>query len=313
MQTRHRPVMREESLSILDIRPGRVYVDATLGDGGHAEMMLKKSSPDGIIIGIDRDPEAIARASERFGPFRNRIQVIKGNFRDLCGLIREAGFDSVDGVLMDLGVSMIQVVTPSRGFSFMLDAPLDMRMNPEEPVPTAYDLVNGAGIDQLRKILVEYGEEKRWRSVASAILKAREKGPVRTTRELAGLIEKALPGARRYKIHPATRTFQALRIAVNDELNALREGLEGAVKILKSGGRLCVISFHSLEDRIVKQFFHALEKGCTCPPDIPVCACGKLPVLRRMTKKPVMASPQEVESNPWARSAKLRAAEKIER
>ncbi|OIP66214.1 MAG: 16S rRNA (cytosine(1402)-N(4))-methyltransferase [Nitrospirae bacterium CG_4_9_14_3_um_filter_53_35] len=312
MQKKHRPVMREESLSMLNIRPGGLYVDSTLGDGGHAEIMLKKSSPDGMVIGIDRDPEAVARASERLSPFRNRVRVMQGNFRDLCRLIREAGFDSVDGVLMDLGVSMIQVATPLRGFSFMLDGPLDMRMNPEEPVPTAYDLVNGAGIDELRKILVEYGEEKRWRPVAGAILKAREKGPIRTTRELAGLIEKALPGARRYRIHPATRTFQALRIAVNDELNALRKGIEAAVKILKSGGRLCVISFHSLEDRIVKQFFRELEKGCTCPPDMPVCACGKLPVLRRMTKKPLFPSPQEVKGNPWARSARLRAAEKIE-
>ncbi len=311
MQNEHLPVLFKESLSVLNIEPGRVYVDCTLGGGGHAEGILERSSPDGRLIGIDRDPESVERVTKRLSPFGSRAAIISGNFRDLSAFVRMAGFDSVDGVLMDLGVSMFQLQTSRRGFSFLLDAPLDMRMNTDEQVPTAYDLVNGADRDRLKKILVEYGEEKRWRSVVEAILKAREAMPIRTTRELAGLIEKALPGAKRYKIHPATRTFQALRIAVNDELNALRQGLLGAVELLRSGGRLCVISFHSLEDRIVKQFFSGLVKGCSCPPGLPICGCGKTPTLRRVTRKPISPTPEEIERNPSARSAKLRSAEKI--
>lgn len=311
MQRNHLPVFLEESLSVLNIRPDGVYVDCTLGDGGHAERILEGSSPEGILIGIDRDPEATARVSRRLHPFGSRLRVIAGNYRNVYELVRKAGFHSVDGILMDLGVSMAQLTTSSRGFSFLLDAPLDMRMNPEEEIPTAYDLVNRAERDQLRRMLVEYGEEKRWRPVVGAIFRAREKGPIRTTKELARLIDEALPGARRYKIHPATRTFQALRIAVNDELNALQEGLEGAVKLLRPGGHLAVISFHSLEDRIVKHYINELERGCTCPHDFPVCACGKTPVLRRVMRRPILPSKEEVERNPSARSARLRAAEKV--
>jgi 16S rRNA (cytosine1402-N4)-methyltransferase len=311
MQRYHVPVLLEESLSALNIRPGGVYVDGTLGEGGHAQEILKGSSPDGTLIGIDRDPLAVAHVSERLRPFGNRWQVMSGNFRNIYRLVRQAGFDSVDGVLMDLGVSMVQLAAPSRGMSFLIDAPLDMRMNPEESIPTAYDIVNTGDPARLREILVEYGEEKRWRRVVNAILKAREKGPIQTTKELADLVEHSLPGAKRYRIHPATRTFQALRIAVNDELNALDQGLKGAVQLLKSGGRLAVIAFHSLEDRIVKRFFLEMEKGCTCPPDFPVCACGKSPALRALTRKPVLPSPEEVKRNPSARSAKLRAAVRV--
>jgi 16S rRNA (cytosine1402-N4)-methyltransferase len=311
MQNEHLPVLLKESLSLLNIKAGGVYLDCTLGGGGHAEEILKGSSPDGRLVGIDRDPESVERVTKKLSPFGSRVRIITGNFRDLSALVQEEGFDSVDGVLMDLGVSTAQLRTSHRGFSFLLDAPLDMRMNSSEPVPTACDLVNGGDWEQLKQILVEYGEEKRWRSIVKAILKARELKPIRTTLELAGLIEKALPGAKRYKIHPATRTFQALRIAVNDELNALRQGLSGAVELLRSGGRLCVISFHSLEDRIVKQYISGLVKGCSCPPDLPVCGCGKTPTLRKVTRKPITPSPEEVERNPASRSAKLRSAEKI--
>jgi 16S rRNA (cytosine1402-N4)-methyltransferase len=312
MKTEHRPVLLEESLTLLQIRPGGVYLDCTLGDGGHAMEILKLSSPDGKLIGFDRDPVAVDRVSRKLSFFGDRFQVIQDNYRHVRKRIEEIGYGCVDGVLMDLGVSMLQLSTPVRGFSFLHDAPLDMRMNPEETGRTAYDWINDAPEEELRRILVDYGEEKRWRSIVSVIRRARERGPVKRTIELAKLIEEALPGSRRYKIHPATRTFQALRIAVNDELNSLREGLEGAVALLKAGGRLCVISFHSLEDRIVKQTFIKLEKGCTCPADFPVCACGTLPLLRRITKKPVLPSPREREQNPSARSAKLRVAEKVE-
>lgn len=312
MPRHHLPVLLEESLSVLNIRPAGVYLDCTVGEGGHARSILERSSPDGILIGIDRDPEATARVSRELESFGGRFRVITGNYRNIYDLVRQAGFDAVDGVLMDLGVSMAQLTVPSYGMSFLIDAPLDMRMNPGEPTPTACDLVNSAERTRLRQILTEYGEEKRWRSIVNAILETREKGPIQTTRQLADLVEQALPGARRYRIHPATRTFQALRIAVNDELNALQEGLQGALRVLKPGGRLAVISFHSLEDRMVKRFFREMEKGCTCPPDLPVCACGKSPALRKIGRKPVLPSTEEMRRNPSARSARLRAGEKVQ-
>ncbi len=311
MSARHEPVLLQESLEALRIRPAGIYVDCTLGGGGHAEKILQRLSPDGLLIGFDQDAEAIARAARRLAPFGSRVKILQGNFRHLADLLSEAGADRVDGVLMDLGLSRDQLKGATGGFSFQSDAPLDMRMNRDGAMPTAGDLVNGADPKMLRKILVEYGEEKRWRAIVRAVVKAREEAPIRTARQLADLVVDALPGARRYRIHPATRTFQALRIAVNDELNALREGLEGAFHRLRPGGRLCVISFHSLEDRIVKQYFQALEKGCVCPPALPVCACGKTPSLKRVHRRPIMPSAAEVKRNPAARSARLRTGEKL--
>ncbi len=303
--------MLEESLEALRIRAAGIYVDCTLGGGGHAEKILQQLSSEGWLIGLDQDPDAVARAARRLAPFGSRVKILQGNFRRVADLLHQTGADGVDGILMDLGLSRDQLEAPAGGFSFHSNDPLDMRMNREASVPTAGDLINGADPRTLRKMLVEYGEEKRWRAIVRAILKAREEAPIRTARQLADLVTRALPGARRYKIHPATRTFQALRIAVNDELNALREGLAGAVHRLKPGGRLCVISFHSLEDRIVKQYFQTLEKGCVCPPALPVCACGKTPSLRRVHRRPIVPSQAEVKRNPAARSARLRTAEKL--
>ncbi len=307
----HLPVLKEECLDVLNVQSGGVYVDCTVGGGGHAEGILERSAPTGRLIGLDRDPEAIVRAGRRLKRFARRVRLLRGNFRDFPDLMSRIGVERVDGVLIDLGVSMFQLEIGSRGFSFRLDAPLDMRMDQTLSIPTAGDLVNDSDPERLKQILLEYGEEKRWSRIVNAILRAREKRPIRTTRELAVLVEKALPGAERERIHPATRTFQALRIAVNDELNALREGLSGVVGFLKPGGRLGVISFHSLEDRIVKHFFRAGEKGCTCPPSFPVCTCGKVPNLKRVTGRPIIPGQDEIRRNPSSRSARLRAVIKI--
>jgi 16S rRNA (cytosine1402-N4)-methyltransferase len=295
----------------LRIHPDGVYVDCTLGGGGHAGKILECLSPEGRLIGFDCDPEAIRRVAERLAPFGSQLTPVLGNFREVRSRVAALGIKSVDGILMDLGVSTFQLATPERGFSFLYDAPLDMRMNQEAPIPTAYDLVNHGEWEELKEILIRFGEEKRWRPIVKAICRVRKSRPIQSTKELADLVEEALPGARRFKIHPATRTFQALRIAVNGELAALEEGLTGAVELLREGGRLCVISFHSLEDRKVKQFFHTLAKGCVCPPDLPVCSCGREPVLRRVTGRPMLPTAEEVRENPSARSAKLRIAEKI--
>lgn len=308
---KHLPVLWREAVEGLQVRSDGVYVDCTLGGGGHSEKILERLSSKGRLIGFDCDPEAIARVAERLAHFGPQWTPLLGNFREVCSRVTALGIKAVDGILMDLGVSTFQLATPERGFSFLYDAPLDMRMNQEAEIPTAYDLVNHGEWEELKEILIRFGEEKRWRPIVKAICRARKVRPIQTTKELADLVEKALPGARRFKIHPATRTFQALRIAVNGELAALEEGLAGAVDLLREGGRFCVISFHSLEDRRVKQFFHALAKGCVCPPDFPICACGRGPVLRRVTGRPLIPTAEEVQENPSARSAKLRIAEKI--
>ncbi len=307
----HRPVLWQECLEALNVRSGGVYIDCTLGGGGHGIKILEESSPDGRLIGIDRDPEAIEGARRRLAPFGSRATLINGNLRHLESLMEEARIDGVDGVLMDLGISTLQLKAPDRGFGFQVDAPLDMRMNRREPRITAWDIVNREEGERLGKILLTYGEEKRWRAIVKAIVGAREKQPIQTTRELAMIIEKALPGARRYKIHPATRAFQALRIAVNDELNALREGLKAAVKLLRIGGRLGVISFHSLEDRIVKQYFQQMARGCVCPPKLALCACGQSPLLKIVSRGAIRPGPEEVRANPASRSARLRITEKL--
>jgi len=306
----HTPVLLREAVDLLAPRPGGVYVDGTLGAGGHAEEILKRSAPDGVLIGLDHDAEAVERCRARLFAYRDRMVLRQANYRSIDHILSELGYEAVDGVLLDLGVSSFHLKTPERGFSFMLDGPLDMRMDTGRH-QTAADLLNTLSRTDLTRIIREYGEENRAGAIARAIEKARARGPITSTVQLAGIISSVFPPYQPRRIHPATLTFQALRIAVNDEMEALREGLEHMIRFLRPGGRISVISFHSLEDRIVKQQFVASAKGCICPPRLPLCRCGHKPELRILTKKPVQTSEHETESNPAARSAKLRAAEKI--
>ncbi len=306
----HPPVLLNEAVDLLAPRAGGVYVDGTLGAGGHGEEILRRSAPDGMLIGLDQDAEAIERSRERLAVYGSRVLLRQENVRHAGAVLSELGYGTVDGALLDLGVSWFHLKTPGRGFSFTLDGPLDMRMDRSKP-QTAADLVNTLSHGELARIIREYGEEKKAGVIARAIEKARARGPITSTVHLAGIIASVFPPFPFRRMHPATRTFQALRIAVNDEMAALRDGLSQLVDVLKPGGRLAVISFHSLEDRIVKQAFAALAKGCICPPRMPVCACGHQPNVRILTKKPVLPGSEEVENNPASRSAKLRAAEKI--
>jgi 16S rRNA (cytosine1402-N4)-methyltransferase len=306
----HTPVLLREAIDFLAPRAGGVYVDGTLGAGGHASEILKRSAPDGILIGLDQDAEAVERSRKTLAPFGDRALVLEENYRNLPDVLSGLGRESVDGVLLDLGVSWFHVKSAERGFSFMLDGPLDMRMDRSRP-KSAADLVNTLPREELARIIREYGEEARAGAIAKAIERARAREPIGRTAELARIVASVFPPYPPRRIHPATLTFQALRIAVNDELGALRDGLHGIIPVLKRGGRLAVISFHSLEDRIVKQTFARAAKGCVCPPKMPVCTCGRKPGLRVLTHRPVTAGPEEVERNPAARSAKLRAAEKI--
>jgi len=307
----HVPVLLREAVDHLAPRPGGIYVDGTLGAGGHAEEVLRLSGPDGVVIGLDRDAEAVERSRERLSSYGARAVLRQANFRDLDRALADLGTAAVDGILLDLGVSWFHLRTPERGFSFMLDGPLDMRMD-RSGGRTAADLVNGLPRRDLARIFGEYGEERKAGAIARAIERARARGPITSTLQLADIISSVFPPHLPRRIHPATRSFQALRIAVNDEVEALREGLQRAHGILRPGGRMVVISFHSLEDRVVKQLFAVWAKGCTCPPRIPLCVCGQKPSVRILTKKPVSPSEDEVGRNPAARSAKLRAAEKIE-
>lgn len=306
---RHTTVMLREAVEFLMPRPGGLYIDGTVGGGGHAEEILRRSGPDGILIGLDRDNDAVVKSRERLAGFGSRAIVIHADFGDLEAVLTGLGYKAADGVLLDLGVSWFQLKNPERGFSFMMDGPLDMRMDRDIP-RTAADLVNELSTDELRHIIREYGEEPLAGTIARALVSARKKRPITRTKQLAEIIEQVFP-KRRWRIHPATRTFQALRIAVNDELGSLRKGLDAGVSVLKPGGRIVVISFHSLEDRIVKQAFAAAMRPCVCPPRMPVCACGRKPLLKSVTRKLVLPAPEEVSVNPAARSAKLRAAEKI--
>ena len=306
----HMPVLLRETLDLLAPRPGGVYVDGTLGGGGHATEILERSSPDGVLIGLDQDPEAVERCRVRLARFGDRAVIRQANYRELPSILQELGYHAVDGAVLDLGVSWFHLKSPNRGFSFQLDGPLDMRMDPNRGL-TAADLVNGLSRDKLVKIIREYGEEHRAGAIARAIEKARARRSITSTVQLAEIILSVFPPYPPRRIHPATLTFQALRIAVNDELGALHEGIERIIGLLKPGGRLIVIAFHSLEDRIVKQAFVAKAKGCICPPKLPVCACGRKPMLRVLTHRPVMAGPSELALNPASRSAKLRAAEKL--
>ena len=307
----HRPVLSQEIVSLLDPRPGGVVVDGTVGLGGHAEALLQAES--GVtVIGIDRDEEALRHAANRLSPFKERVRLIHGNYRDLGEHLDVLGIDTITGFLLDLGLSSLQLDTANRGFSFRHDGPLDMRMDTTQSM-TAAELVNHSSEDELVRILRDYGEERFARRIVRAILAARAKELIETTGRLAEIVHSAIPRKFHPKaIHPATRTFQALRIAVNEELANLKEGLEGGFQAIAPGGVIAVISFHSLEDRIVKGFFRYKALSCTCPPDFPVCVCDKKVEVEIITKKPIRPSPEEIAANPRARSAKLRAARKLD-
>ena len=309
MEYSHKPVLLRESIEALNIRPDGVYVDGTLGRAGHSKEIARRLTT-GRLICIDRDQAAIDAAKERLAPWMDRVTLVHSNFAELGDILRLSGVGGADGMLFDLGVSSPQLDDASRGFSYMHDAPLDMRMDTSAPL-TAADIVNTWSQEELRRILFEYGEERYAPAIARAIVRARETAPVKTTLELVEIIKSAMPpAALREKQHPAKRSFQAIRIAVNGELDALPPMLRAAVDGLNPGGRLAVITFHSLEDRIVKRTLADLARGCTCPPDFPVCVCGKKPRVRLLNRKPITAGSAELADNPRARSAKLRTAEK---
>ena len=311
MEFRHTPVLLEECVENLKIRPDGVYVDGTIGGAGHAYSICGHLSEEGTLIGIDRDQDALDAAEERLREFPCRKIFVRSEYAEIRQILKDAGIGKIDGALLDIGVSSFQLDHAERGFSYMHDAPLDMRMNREDPF-TAYDVVNDYSQKELTKIIARYGEE-RWASrIAQFIVKERRKKPVSSTGELVGIIKAAIPaGARRSGPHPAKRTFQAIRIEVNDELGQLETAVTEYCDVLAEGGRLCIITFHSLEDRIVKQGFNARLNPCTCPPELPVCVCGKKADVRRITRKPIIPTEEELENNPRSRSAKLRVLEKI--
>ena len=306
----HRPVLLEECIQGLAIRPDGLYIDGTLGRGGHSEEIVKRLTQGGRLICIDRDSQAIEAGKARLAPWAGQITFLHGNFGDLAQLLDDAGIEKADGMLFDLGVSSPQLDDPERGFSYMHDAPLDMRMDASAPL-TAREVVNGWSYEELRRILFDFGEERYAPAIARAICRRREERPIETTLELVEVIKSAMPpAALREKQHPAKRSFQAIRIAVNGELDALEPMLEAGADALTPGGRLAVITFHSLEDRIVKRTLQRLATGCTCPKEFPVCVCGKKPKLKLVNRKPIVSTPEELEENPRARSAKLRIAER---
>lgn len=306
----HVPVLLHECLDALALRPDGVYVDGTLGRAGHS-LEIAKRLTTGRLIGIDRDETAITAAEERLADYMDRVTLVHSNFDRVGEILDELGLDGADGMLFDLGVSSPQLDEAERGFSYMQDAPLDMRMDRGAPL-TARDVINDWSYEELRRILYEYGEERYAPVIARHICRAREQAPIERTGELVDIIKSAMPPqALREKQHPAKRSFQALRIAVNGELDALPPMLEAAVSHLHTGGRLAVISFHSLEDRIIKKTMQDMATGCTCPPNFPVCVCGKKPRIRLVSRKPIVAGEAELERNPRSRSAKLRVAEKV--
>lgn len=306
----HVSVLLEECIRSLNIRPDGIYVDGTLGGGGHARSIAERLTT-GRLIGIDRDETALQAAEERLAPYKERVTLVHSNFCRMREILDKLQIPFVDGVLLDLGVSSPQLDDASRGFSYMADAPLDMRMDGTDTL-TAKTIVNTWSYEQLRRILYDYGEERYAPRIAGVICRERERAPIETTMELVQLIRSAMPAeALREKQHPAKRSFQAIRIAVNDELNAVRQGMDAAISSLSKDGRLAVITFHSLEDRIVKNAMAEAAKGCVCPPEFPVCVCGKKPQVRLITRKPITAGMEELDANPRARSAKLRVCEKI--
>ena len=306
----HKPVLLAECLDALSIRPDGIYLDGTLGRAGHS-LEICKQLTTGRLIGIDRDETALAAAEERLADYRDRVTLVHSNFDQIGSIIESLGLDGVDGMLFDLGVSSPQLDDASRGFSYMHDAPLDMRMD-RTAVLTARQIINTWSYEELRRILFEFGEERYAPAIARQICQRRETAPIETTFELVEIIKSAMPPqALREKQHPAKRSFQAFRIAVNGELDALPPMLQAACDHLHPGGRLAVISFHSLEDRIIKKTLQELATGCTCPPNFPVCVCGKTPKMKLVSRKPIVAGPAELTYNPRARSAKLRVAEKL--
>ena len=313
MKVEHLPVLVEEVMSMLAPAPGSLQIDATVGGGGHTERILEATDPDGRLLGLDADGAAIARVDGRLRPrFGDRLVLRQANFRELRTVASEAGFGSVDGLLFDLGLSSFQLGDADRGFGFRTGGPLDMRFDTTRGVPAA-ELLATLDRIELSALFKRYGEEPQANRIANAIVAARATAPVATAEELAGLIERVAPGnpRTRRRIHPATRVFQALRIAVNAELDALADALAASIDLLRPGGRLVVLSYHSLEDRIVKRFFAAERRGCVCPPEVPVCVCGRNPRLRLVTRPSLTPTADEIAANPRARSARLRAAERL--
>ena len=310
MEFNHYSVMLTETIENLNIRPDGIYVDGTLGGAGHSSQIAARLTT-GRLIGIDRDPVALKAAGERLAPYADRVTLVHSNFCEIASVLEQLQIPGVDGILLDLGVSSPQLDDGARGFSYMADAPLDMRMNNEDAL-TAHMVVNTWPYEELKRILYEYGEERYAPQIASAICRKRENAPIETTLELVDVIRSAMPPqALREKQHPAKRSFQAIRIAVNDELGSVEKVMRDAIPCLNPGGRLAIITFHSLEDRIVKNGMAEASKGCTCPPNFPVCVCGKKPKVKLISRKPIVSGEEELERNPRARSAKLRVCEKI--
>lgn len=308
---KHQSVLVEEVIQYLDIKPAGVYIDATLGGAGHAFQIAQRMNNQGLLIGIDQDQTAIQAAQERLANVNPRVRLFRSNFTAIPEIIEDVEVKAIDGILFDLGVSSPQLDEEERGFSYKSEAPLDMRMDRSQPFSAAH-LVNTATVEDLTSIIGEYGEERWAKRIAIFVDRQRREKEIQTTSELAEIIKKAIPaGARRTGPHPARRTFQALRIAVNNELEVLGKALEETIPLLKQGGRIVVISFHSLEDRIVKNVFAKWAKGCQCPKEIPICQCNNQPQLRVLTKKPVVPTPDEITLNSRARSSKLRSAEKL--
>ena len=311
MEFHHIPVLLNQTVDNMAIKPSGIYVDCTLGGGGHSKAVISKLGPEGVLIGIDQDVSAVEAASQALGEHSARFEAVHSSFGKITEILHGFGIEEIDGVLFDLGVSSYQLDTKERGFSYKLDAPLDMRMDKTNGLTAGY-LVNNLGEAELADIIWRYGEERWAKRIAQFIVERREEEPIKTTGQLVEVIKAAVPaGARREGPHPAKRTFQALRIEVNNELNVLKTTLVKAVQLLKQGGRIAVITFHSLEDRIVKEQFRMMAKGCECPPGFPVCICGKKPLIHIVTKRPIVPAAQEININPRARSAKLRIGEKL--
>ena len=310
MEFHHISVLLNECIDNLNIRPDGIYVDGTMGGGGHS-LEIAKRLTTGRLICIDQDPNAHEAAGKRLAEYKDRITFVRDNFGNIRNILDSLGIEKIDGMLLDIGVSSHQLDEAERGFSYQQDAPLDMRMNPDKPF-SAYDVVNGYDEDELDRVIFTYGEERWARRIAQFIVKERETKPIETTGELVDIIKKAVPkGARKDGPHPAKRTFQAIRIEVNGELDVLQKAIDDVAERLSVGGRLCIITFHSLEDRIVKEAFRKQENPCICPPQFPVCVCGKKPLGRVITRKPILPSKEELEVNPRSRSAKLRVLEGV--